>query len=358
MSEEKSHPSVSIVIPVYNVEAYLGECLDSACRQSLSSIEMICVNDGSTDGSLAIAESYAANDSRIRVISKENGGLSSARNAGIDAARGDIIMFLDSDDLLVGNACEVVADRFVETSAEIVTFGASCFPEDAASTHMKECLSPRDAVYHPFSDKLLFEENSRPYACRSAFKRDFLNAHSIRFCEDIPFGEDQILYFHAYPQASTVSLMSGKLYRYRIIRKGSLMNSARESLADRVGKHVAVAERILSIWTENGWFEKHGWRTLGWLIEFVLLDMSKLDERERVSLKNRYGASLRDALEGVDLEALPLGRMTRRMLERMLDEDDKLSISSFELGRFYIERRGIGACVKRGVEAVLEKGRR
>ena len=182
MSEEKSHPSVSIVIPVYNVEAYLGECLDSACRQSLFSIEMICVNDGSTDGSLAIAESYAANDSRIRVISKENGGLSSARNAGIDAARGDITMF----------ACEVVADRFAETSAEIVTFGASCFPEDAASTHMKECLSPRDAVYHPFSDKLLFEENSRPYACRSAFKRDFLNAHSIRFCEDIPFGEDPV----------------------------------------------------------------------------------------------------------------------------------------------------------------------
>lgn len=352
------NPLVSLIVPIYNVETYLEECLDSALGQSLSAVEVICVNDGSTDGSRAILKSYETHDPRVRVIDKENGGLSSARNVGIDASRGEIIMFLDSDDMLTSDACEKVCKRFAETSADIVTFGAECFPEGAASTHMKECLSPHDIVYHTFSEDLLFKENSRPYACRSAFRRTYLDEHHLRFFEDITFGEDQVLFFQAYPQASAVALMSDKLYRYRITRKGSLMNSARESDTDRVEKHIVVAERILDIWMENGWFEKYGWQTLGWLLEFVTFDMSKLESDKRISLKRRYGASLACALRGVSIEKLPLGSAAKRILKRMMDKNDNFSLSSSEIVRFYIERRGLGACLKRGLEAILEKGRR
>ena len=89
---------VSIIIPVYNVESYLRRCLDSVVNQTLKDIEIILVNDGSTDGSLAICEEYAKNDDRIKIITRKNGGLSAARNTGLDNATSEYIGFIDSDD--------------------------------------------------------------------------------------------------------------------------------------------------------------------------------------------------------------------------------------------------------------------
>ena len=91
---------VSIIVPIYNVEPYLSSCLASCLNQTLKDIEIICVNDGSTDHSLEIVKEFQKADRRIRIIDKENGGLSSARNAGITAARGEWLVFLDSDDML------------------------------------------------------------------------------------------------------------------------------------------------------------------------------------------------------------------------------------------------------------------
>ena len=91
---------ISVIIPVYNVEKYIRECLDSVLEQSLKDIEIICVNDGSTDSSRNILLEYRKKDSRVIVLDKQNGGLSSARNSGIDIAQGKYVLFLDSDDLL------------------------------------------------------------------------------------------------------------------------------------------------------------------------------------------------------------------------------------------------------------------
>ena len=91
---------ISVIIPVYNVEKYLAQCLDSVIAQSLREIEIICVNDGSKDGSRDILTAYAEKDKRILVLDKANGGLSSARNAGFNVASGKYILFLDSDDFL------------------------------------------------------------------------------------------------------------------------------------------------------------------------------------------------------------------------------------------------------------------
>lgn len=107
-------PKVSVIIPVYNVEKYLGECLDSVVGQTLRDIEIICVDDGSTDGSPAMLSAYAARDGRIRIITQRNSGQSAARNAGMDEARGEYVYFLDSDDWIASDAlesCAAICDR-------------------------------------------------------------------------------------------------------------------------------------------------------------------------------------------------------------------------------------------------------
>ena len=137
---------ISIVIPVYNVEEYLALSLASAMTQTYEDIEIVCVNDGSTDKSLEILEAAQAKDSRIQIITKRNGGLSSARNAGIDAAKGEYICFLDSDDLLEPEACETIIEVFDDTNADIVTYGATAYPEFRGYTWLNEVLSPRDII--------------------------------------------------------------------------------------------------------------------------------------------------------------------------------------------------------------------
>ena len=98
---ETNCPLISIVIPVYNVEQYLGECVDSVIAQTYREWEIILIDDGSTDSSGSICDGYAKKDDRVRVVHQTNGGVSSARNAGIEAANGEYLMFVDSDDTII-----------------------------------------------------------------------------------------------------------------------------------------------------------------------------------------------------------------------------------------------------------------
>ena len=122
-SESTSEDSVikfSIIVPVYNVELFLRECLDSIENQTFKGFEVICINDGSTDGSLSILQEYAAKDSRFKVISQENQGQGVARNNGIDIAQGEYLLFIDPDDFIEPNMLEIIYKKFQQTDAEIV----------------------------------------------------------------------------------------------------------------------------------------------------------------------------------------------------------------------------------------------
>ena len=122
-------PVVSIIIPVYNVESYLAECLDSACNQTLKNIEIICINDGSTDNSLNILQEYEKRDNRISIISQDNRGASRARNIGIQHAKGKYIYFLDSDDYLAHDALEMLVNTMETGNLELLLFNANVFGE-------------------------------------------------------------------------------------------------------------------------------------------------------------------------------------------------------------------------------------
>ena len=122
-------PKFSIVIPVYNVENYLAECLDSVLAQTFKDFEVICVNDGSTDKSGEILKSYAQKDDRIKIIYKENGGLSSARNEGLKYVAGELCYFLDSDDYIESNLLEYAVKIFDNYEIDYFAFGSKVFVE-------------------------------------------------------------------------------------------------------------------------------------------------------------------------------------------------------------------------------------
>ena len=124
-------PKVSVIIPVYNTEKYLRECLDSVINQTLRDIEIICVDDGSTDGSSAVLEEFAAKDHRVAVIKKGNGGQSSARNRGMLSATGEYIYFLDSDDYIRIDALEQLYRISKNNQLDILLFSGKSFYESS-----------------------------------------------------------------------------------------------------------------------------------------------------------------------------------------------------------------------------------
>ena len=263
---------VSIVIPVYNVEGYLDECLDSVEAQTTDDWEAVCVNDGSTDGSPGMLRRRAGADGRIRVVDKANGGLSSARNAGIEAARGDIVCFLDADDRLAPHACARIAEVMGASGAEVLTFGADTIPPDLADPWLDSVLNPRDVTYRDFTCDILFREESRPYAWRTALTSDFLRRTGVRFDESVPYGEDQVFDFAIYPRSRLTRLIPDHLYQYRVARKGSLMDGMSKDPSSMLASHVQIMARVFEDWDLLGILEAHTTDMLAWAVEFVLFD--------------------------------------------------------------------------------------
>ena len=123
------NPQISVIVPIYNVEKYLAKCIDSIINQTLTNIEIILVNDGSTDNSRKIIDKYDKKDSRIKVIHKKNGGQGSARNAGLDIAKGEYIGFVDSDDWIDSNMYENLYNAAISNNADIVVCNRKVFDE-------------------------------------------------------------------------------------------------------------------------------------------------------------------------------------------------------------------------------------
>jgi glycosyltransferase involved in cell wall biosynthesis len=214
----------SIIIPVYNVEAYLHQCLDSVLCQDFSDWEAVCVNDGSTDGSAAILEDYVAKDARFRLVTQPNGGLSAARNAGLDAAQGEYILFLDSDDWLVENALKVLSTNL--SGEDMLCFSGRRFFEKTHGFNPSDLLKNGD--YQSGMD--YYNENAllpRDFAfvcvVLRAYRRTFLMDNGLRFKEGI-LHEDNLFTPLACYYAHEVRVVNACLYNYRV-RVNSITNT-------------------------------------------------------------------------------------------------------------------------------------
>ena len=209
-------PKVSVIIPVYAVEAYLSDCLDSVLHQSFPLWEAICVDDGSTDHSAEILADYAAKDERIRMVSQPNGGLSSARNAGIGAATGDYILFLDGDDWLEPDALETI-NRSLD-GEDMVCFSGRRYLEASKSFNdADQLLEKTYASGMEYYDENALQRRDFAFVCvvLRAYKRSFLLENNLRFKEGI-FHEDNLFTPMACCFAKKVRVINASLYVYRL----------------------------------------------------------------------------------------------------------------------------------------------
>ena len=222
--------SVSIVVPVYNVAPFLRECLDSVLMQTFCGLEIICVDDGSTDGSSAILDDYEKKDNRIRVIRQPNGGLSAARNAGMDAATGTYLYFLDSDDMLASETIERLYDLAETKKLDQILFGTELVADTGsfAGIELDRMTRyydlPQDCTNCEMDGASLFSKLIEKNAFFASVPLRFFRRASIPSSLRFPVGiihEDNYFSPIALLAARQAIAIPDRFYRRRI-RKGSI----------------------------------------------------------------------------------------------------------------------------------------
>ena len=205
---ENSKPLVSIIVPVYNAERYLRECVDSIATQTYGNLEIILVDDGSTDSSGNICDDLSDLDGRIRVIHKVNGGVSSARNVGIDAALGEYLMFVDSDDTIIPESIELMLKKSQEYNADIVSAGLLDYGREKSFENGVSIWAGDEALRQSLSD------HPRGFSmCSKLYRTQVLG--DSRFAEGVKINEDTLLLFEIFCKQPTVVNIEDRIYFYR-----------------------------------------------------------------------------------------------------------------------------------------------
>lgn len=273
----------SIVIPVYNVEKYLRDCLESVLHQTISDWEAICVNDGSTDRSGEILEEYADKDNRFEIVTQPNGGLSAARNAGMKLAKGEYVLFLDSDDWLELNALKVLSDSL--RGEDMLCFSGRRYFEDDKSYRQADCIVERS--YSSGMD--YYNENAlqpRDFAFECvvlrAYKRSFMMNNCQWFKEGI-YHEDDLYTPMACYYAKRVKQISASLYNYRV-RANSITTTIN---ANRLRDYLEIANILAAFFIPKQGFDKTVvYRSITHHYQVVFLNASKEECKEFKRLCN------------------------------------------------------------------------
>lgn len=207
-----SNPLVSVIVPIYNTESYLNDCLDSVISQTYDNIEVILVDDGSTDNSREIALEYRNMDRRIKYFYKENGGLSSARNKGIEECKGEYLFFLDSDDMLVSNAVSRLVEIAIGTGSEIVCGKVQKFL-DGKNVSKKHSIRASYQIFNATEALLqLFYRQIQGYACGKLFLKSVFAG--VKFPEGKLY-EDLFTIPGVFERANYISTIEDIVLLYR-----------------------------------------------------------------------------------------------------------------------------------------------
>ena len=226
-------PIVSVIIPCHNAEAFLPQCLDSLLRQSLKEIELLCVNDGSSDRTAEILETYAAKDKRIQIFSQEQRGAAAARNRALFHASGKYLSFLDADDFFEPDLFEKAVTQLDTHQADICLVNADLFNQESGT--YQNSLDILDLGCLPFrqpflpkdvSDRLFQLTNSNAWS--KIIRRELVTVNDLRF-QELPNTNDLYFAYMALALAERIVYIPKKLIHYRVMLKSSIQGSSWKS---------------------------------------------------------------------------------------------------------------------------------
>ena len=271
---KKKQPFFSIIVPIYNVEAYLNDCLNSILKQSFKNFEVLCIDDGSTDGSKILAQEFEKKDCRFKLFCKKNGGVSAARNLGLENAKGKYALFVDADDFIDRKMLKILYKKICETGADIVVFGGDTFPK---VEWIDKKMETRSVEYNNRSVTALINEvGSIPFICNKVYSLEIIRKRNLRFDERLELGEDQLFQFTVFPFAKKISFIPEKLYHYRQNRDGSAMQSYSLNLEKKIHQHIMQCKYILEYWMSSLFSNADRRTLLDWCVEFLYNDLLAL----------------------------------------------------------------------------------
>ncbi|WP_353942905.1 CDP-glycerol glycerophosphotransferase family protein [Streptomyces sp. HUAS MG91] len=335
-------PRLTVVVPIYNVEDYLGDCLESLSAQTMRDLEVVMVDDGSTDGSGTIARAHAERDSRFRLVEQPNAGLGAARNTGIRHATGAHIAFVDSDDVIPEGAYALMLDTLEASGSDFVTgnvFRLRADGSTAQSPMFRKIMATTRPATHVTRDWGLLADR---IACNKVFRRDFWQEHSFEFPEGVLF-EDIPVVLPAHFRARSVDVLSDTVYLWRD-RDGSISNkrAVPRAIQDRTAS-CASASRSLA--------EREEWRegkrrydasvVAGdlWMFMQALPDGDAAYHEAFLDHVNSFA----DSVDPGIFDELPLGLRVRWRLVRQRRMSELLAYMAYEKSNpgAFTARRGL-----------------
>lgn len=249
-------PIISVIVPVYNVENYLRQSLDSILNQTFSNTEIICVNDGTTDNSRQILEEYQKRDCRIKIIDKENGGLSSARNAGLKVAQGEFISFIDSDDWIDETMLEKLYKNITDLNSDISICAVHQFDEQKQQIDDSNPYYTLGFFDETFDNRAFSYRDTRKFimdvcvmAWNKLYRKSLIDKCNAKFPDGKIF-EDGPFFFSIFFKTDRVSIVREYLYYYRINRKGSIVQKAGKKFLDIIDVAEMMMDRVRELENE------------------------------------------------------------------------------------------------------------
>ncbi|MCI7189011.1 MAG: glycosyltransferase [Fusobacterium mortiferum] len=235
---------ISVIIPVYNVEKYIGQCLDSIVNQTYKNLEIIIVNDGTKDNSMRVVEKYLS-DKRIKIINKENGGLSSARNKGMEEVTGEYISFVDSDDWIELDTYERLIKNL--TNEDVIIFNHSRVEDSTGEVIESKHIKDNEMIELQENFRYLYAKIA--HSCwNKLYKTEYVRKNNFKFLEILyedVFWNIQIIY-----STTNIKLLNESFYNYRINRKGSIMQNRKNNDVEYIKRQEKAYNTILEDMTK------------------------------------------------------------------------------------------------------------
>lgn len=300
---------ISIIVPVYKVEEYLRRCIDSILSQTYKDFELILVDDGSPDNCGAICDEYAQKDSRITVIHKENGGLSSARNAGLEIAKGDYIGFVDSDDEIAPRCYEAL-HYFMETDgSDIVTYNHNSIPDTDKWIPMGEnrVVVDSETVLREFSDK--YYKMIGDTVMTKLYKKKIFN--NLRFKEGIIY-EDTAILPYSIKESQRITVLPFSFYYYTL-SEGSIMRS---SFTSKRFNKLTVWRDYIDFFEQLNIPNQRDYFSITYLYKFV--DLYRIVQTNHNELLNDFEPYIKQFINSKKtLRKMNLSKVQRLMMESL-----------------------------------------